>query len=100
MNAKEPFDHWTSVRRGLNKALDKLTDEQLDFVARDANSFPPAEGSRAVGQRPHPGTWGPGVDVSTDLVYHRTWMDKFWQPKAVAPFGQLTLALLPLSSQE
>jgi uncharacterized damage-inducible protein DinB len=41
MNAREAFDHWTSVRRGLNKALDKLTDEQLDFVAR--------EGMRSLG---------------------------------------------------
>jgi uncharacterized damage-inducible protein DinB len=34
MNAKEMFDHWTGVRSGLNKALDQLTDEQLDFVPR------------------------------------------------------------------
>jgi len=32
MNAKELFGHWTQVRRDLFRALDRLTDEQLEFV--------------------------------------------------------------------
>jgi uncharacterized damage-inducible protein DinB len=35
MNAKELFVHWSEVRNGLLTALDKLTDEQLDFRPRD-----------------------------------------------------------------
>jgi uncharacterized damage-inducible protein DinB len=34
MNAAERFQHWQSVRRGLIEALDKLSDEQLEFVPR------------------------------------------------------------------
>jgi uncharacterized damage-inducible protein DinB len=34
MNAKELFGHWAEVRDGLFQALDKLTDEQLNFVPR------------------------------------------------------------------
>ena len=35
MNAYELFGHWANVRQGLFKALDMLTDEQLDFVPRE-----------------------------------------------------------------
>ncbi len=35
MNAKETFSHWDIVRRGLNEALDMLTDDQLGFVPRE-----------------------------------------------------------------
>ena len=35
MNAKDLFGHWTSVRKGLYQALDKLTDEQLHFTPRE-----------------------------------------------------------------
>lgn len=35
MNAKELFGHWAEVRDGLFQALDKLTDDQLDFVPRE-----------------------------------------------------------------
>ena len=35
MNAKELFGHWAEVRRGLIRALDKLTDDQLEFVPRE-----------------------------------------------------------------
>jgi uncharacterized damage-inducible protein DinB len=35
MNANELFAHWDVVRRGLYRALDRLTDEQLDFVPRE-----------------------------------------------------------------
>jgi uncharacterized damage-inducible protein DinB len=35
MNASELFSHWSSVRQDLYEALDKLTDEQLDFVPGD-----------------------------------------------------------------
>jgi uncharacterized damage-inducible protein DinB len=34
MNALELFGHWHEVREGLVQTLDKLTDEQLDFVPR------------------------------------------------------------------
>ena len=32
MNAMEVFSHWRVVRRGLIAALDKLSEDQLDFV--------------------------------------------------------------------
>ena len=32
MNALTMFGHWSEVRDGLFQALDKLADEQLDFV--------------------------------------------------------------------
>ena len=35
MNARELFGHWAEVRDGLFQALDKLTDDQLDFVPRE-----------------------------------------------------------------
>ena len=35
MNANELFGHWDVVRRGLVRALDSLTDEQLGFVPRE-----------------------------------------------------------------
>lgn len=35
MNALELFEHWAEVRDGLFQALDKVTDEQLDFVPRE-----------------------------------------------------------------
>ena len=35
MNAKELFGHWAEVRDGLLQALDKLTNEQLDFAPRE-----------------------------------------------------------------
>ena len=35
MNAQEMFGHWDSVRRGLCRALDMLSDEQLDFLPRE-----------------------------------------------------------------
>jgi len=35
MNALELFRHWAEVRDGLFQALDKLTDEQLDFTPRE-----------------------------------------------------------------
>jgi hypothetical protein len=35
MNALELFGHWHEVREGLVQTLDKLTDEQLDFVPRE-----------------------------------------------------------------
>jgi uncharacterized damage-inducible protein DinB len=41
MNARELFAHWAEVRGGLLQALDKLTDEQLDFA--------PGEGLRSLG---------------------------------------------------
>ncbi|MEJ2734201.1 MAG: DinB family protein [Anaerolineae bacterium] len=34
MNAADRFRHWQSVRRGLIEALDKINDEQLQFVPR------------------------------------------------------------------
>jgi uncharacterized damage-inducible protein DinB len=34
MDAKELFGHWNEVRSGLLAALDKLTDDQLDFTPR------------------------------------------------------------------
>ena len=34
MNAAELFAHWQEVRRGLHRALDQLSDEQLAFVPR------------------------------------------------------------------
>ena len=42
MNAKELFSHWAEVRDGLLQALDKLADEQLDFV--------PVEGLWSLGR--------------------------------------------------
>lgn len=35
MNASELFGHWGEVRKGLFRALDRLTDEQLDFTPRE-----------------------------------------------------------------
>lgn len=35
MNARELFGHWDEVRDGLFRALDRLTDAQLDFVPRE-----------------------------------------------------------------
>jgi uncharacterized damage-inducible protein DinB len=35
MNAKELFGHWAGVRRDLFKALDQLSDAQLNFVPRE-----------------------------------------------------------------
>jgi uncharacterized damage-inducible protein DinB len=35
MNANGLFAHWDVVRRGLLRALDRLTDEQLDFVPHE-----------------------------------------------------------------
>ena len=35
MNAQALFGHWAEVRDGLLQTLDKLTDEQLDFVPRE-----------------------------------------------------------------
>jgi uncharacterized damage-inducible protein DinB len=34
MNAQEMFTRWNKVRQGLLDALDKLSDEQLDFTPR------------------------------------------------------------------
>jgi hypothetical protein len=35
MNAAEQFGHWRAVRRDFLSLLDRLTDQQLDFVPRD-----------------------------------------------------------------
>jgi uncharacterized damage-inducible protein DinB len=35
MNAMQQFGHWKTVRSGLLRALDLLTDEQLAFVPRE-----------------------------------------------------------------
>ena len=35
MNVRELFSHWDEVRTGLLRALDMLTDDQLDFVPRE-----------------------------------------------------------------
>ena len=35
MNVRELFSHWDEVRINLLGALDKLTDDQLDFVPRE-----------------------------------------------------------------
>jgi uncharacterized damage-inducible protein DinB len=35
MNAAEWFAHWQTVRRGLFQALDRLGDEDLEFVPRE-----------------------------------------------------------------
>lgn len=35
MNASELFGHWAEVRKGLFRALDRLTDEKLDFTPRE-----------------------------------------------------------------
>ena len=35
VKAKELFGHWAEVRKGLYRALDRLTDEQLSFVPRE-----------------------------------------------------------------
>lgn len=35
MNARELFGHWAQVRRDLFRALDKLSDQQLQFVPRE-----------------------------------------------------------------
>ena len=35
MNARQVFSHWSVIRQGLVAALDKLANDQLDFVPRD-----------------------------------------------------------------
>jgi uncharacterized damage-inducible protein DinB len=35
MNVRELFNHWDEVRAGLLRALDALTDDQLNFVPRE-----------------------------------------------------------------
>lgn len=35
MNAKELFGRWDTMRKDLFRALDMLTNEQLDFVPRE-----------------------------------------------------------------